>query len=65
MFSTTVIVKTSEKEYRLSEKDRLAIIKSKPEPSIFDVVEKKREDFKALYGDYFGQHYTEMLGLRR
>lgn len=57
------IIENSEK-YRLSEKDRLAIIASNPEPSIFEVIEKKRETFMAMHGDYFGQQSTQMMGVR-
>lgn len=57
------ILENLEKKYQLSEKDRLAIIGAGG-PSVFEVIEKKREEFKAMNGDYFGQQPIKMMGVR-
>ena len=59
------IVKNSEiKKYQLSEKNRQAILAPNPFPSVWEVIEKQRAAFKAMYGDYWGQQPVKMMGGR-
>ena len=59
------ILETAEKTYRLPEKDRLAILKSKPGPSIYDVIESKREAFREINGDDFGQQSVNIARVQQ